>query len=430
MRRRVTIPCPAPSQSCRGNRRSGLRWHRSRPACAARTSRTAAAARAQDPGNDTGFVYALKGNSTYEFYRYNIATNIWVTRESIPAYNRLMKKKGVKKGATLVQSSNGKLYAAKGGGTLDYWEYDPARPWGARWTQKADIPYGTRKLREGSGAVAVEVNGVDYIYFLKGSSTCEFYRYDSNTDVWETMAYAPTGPLNKTYKNGSCLTGDFDDTLFVLKGSYNEFAAYSISGNNWMTRETMPRIAPPGTRKKKVKDGAGIAYQGRNVFGLKGGNTNEFWAYRCDERKWYLAPEMPLAGGTTKRVKGGGALAYGRDGEARALYAFRGNNTLQLWRAMVRCLQSVIRCRRLMRRRPSRSSPPPAVRSSHSASRLTRSQTQPSSATLCQCRAPSASSSTTSPGSWSAHLPAATSGAVLIPAHYSLLTTHLPTACT
>ena len=288
-------------------------------------------ARAQDPGNDTGLVYALKGNSTFEFYRYNIAANSWVARESIPAYNRLMKKKGVRKGASLVQSFNGKLYAAKGGGILDYWEYDPARPYGMRWTQKADIPYGARKLRQGSGAVAVRVNGADYIYFLKGSGTYEFYRYDSNSDVWETMAYAPSGRSGKPYKNGSCLTGDFGDTLFALKGSYNEFNAYSISGNNWLTCETMPRIAPPGTRKKKVKDGAGIAYQGRTVYGLKGGNTNEFWAYHCDERRWYLAPEMPLGGGTTKCVKGGGALAYARDGEARALYAFRGNNTLQFW---------------------------------------------------------------------------------------------------
>ena len=60
------------------------------------------AAKPRPRPTDTGYVYAFKGNNTYEFYRYNTITNAWVSRDSIPAFDRLCKKKAVKKGAALV----------------------------------------------------------------------------------------------------------------------------------------------------------------------------------------------------------------------------------------------------------------------------------------------------------------------------------------
>ena len=275
----------------------------------------------REPANDTGYIYAFKGNNTYEFYRYNVATNAWVVRESIPAYNRNMKKKAVKKGSSLAWGTDGKVYATKGNSTLVVWRYDPLA---RTWTQMADVPAGTKTCREGVGTAAVRVGGSDYIYLLKGSGTTEFYRYNIGADAWETMENAPTGASGKTFKNGSGVTYDGGDTIFTLKGSYNEFFSYSISGRNWTTRETLPRIAPPGTRKTKVKDGAGIAYNGRVVYALKGGNTNEFWNYDCSARRWYTADQMPTF---SKRVKGGGALTFGAD----RCWAFRGNNTLEFW---------------------------------------------------------------------------------------------------
>jgi hypothetical protein len=286
-------------------------------------------AAATESGSDTTYVYAFKGNNTFEFYRYNTVTNAWITRESIPAFNRLMKKKGVKKGASLVQSGNGRLYATKGSGTYDWWEFVPASggQGAGVWVQRYDVPAGTRKVKEGVGAAAVTEGGVEYVYLLKGSGTWEFYRYRTDTDVWDTsLPLAPSGASGKTFKNGSCLTYDGGDTIYALKGSYNELFAYSISARVWMTRETLPRICPPGTAKKKVKDGAGIAAVGRSVYALKGGNTNEFWRYARDDRRWSPAEQMPAV---TKKVKGGGALTYAPG--ALALYAFRGNNTREFW---------------------------------------------------------------------------------------------------
>jgi hypothetical protein len=286
-----------------------------------------ALAYATQTGNDSGFVFAFKGNNTYEFYRYNVVNEGWLTRDSIPAYNRNMKKKAVKKGSSLVMGGNGRLYATKGNNTYDYWEYAPGSGGLAGvWTQKADVPPGTKAMREGAGAVAVQSAGLDtnYIYLLKGSGTYEFYRYSVEGNTWATLASAPAGASGKSFKNGSALTYDGGDTIFCVKGSYNEFFAYSISGRNWTTRETLPRIAPPGSRKTKVKDGSGLAYDRRVIYALKGGNTNEFWTYDCNARHWYVADPMPTF---SKKVKGGGALTFG----SGRCWAFRGNNTLEFW---------------------------------------------------------------------------------------------------
>jgi hypothetical protein len=239
-----------------------------------------------------------------------------------------MKKKGVKKGASLVEAGDLKIYATKGNNVLDFWQYDPTKPEGTRWTQMLDVPGGSKNCKEGVGSVAVKDGGVDYVYLLKGSGTFEFYRYDVLANTWDaTLPPAPGGASNKPFKNGSSLAYDGGDTIYALKGSYNEFFAYSISGRTWETRDTMPKIAPPGTKKKKVKDGSGMAVFGRTVYALKGGNTNEFWTYKCDSHRWYVGPEMPPV---TKMVKGGGALAAMPI--TGPLFAFRGNNQLEFWK--------------------------------------------------------------------------------------------------
>ena len=275
--------------------------------------------------NDTAYVYAFKGNNRYEFYRYNTVDNTRLSRESIPAIGRSSKKKAIKKGSSLVMAGDAKLYASKGNNTLDWWQYDPLA---RAWTQKTDVPTGAKNVKEGAGSVAVNDGGVDYVYLLRGSGTWDFFRYDPATDVWDTsLPAAPGGVSGKPYKNGSSVTYDGGDTIYALKGSYNEFFAYSVSGKTWTTKEPLPLVGGSGTKKKKVKDGSGTAYAGQTVYALKGGNTNEFWTYQCDSHRWIIGAELTAG---TKRVKGGGALVAVKD--VNALFAFRGNNTAEFWK--------------------------------------------------------------------------------------------------
>jgi hypothetical protein len=269
----------------------------------------------------SGFLYGLKGNNRVEFYRYDPTSNQWATEESIPAIGSSGRKKAVKKGGAMAQVG-GKVYAAKGNNTLDFWRYNPDV---GHWTQLADVPTGGGKtVKEGAGAAGVTVNGTGYVYLLKGSGTDEFYCYNTVTDAWETKASAPYGASGKPFKHGSCLAGNGADRLYALKGSYNEFFAYDIAGNSWSTKTSLPLVGISG-KKKKVKDGAGLTSFGGRVYALKGDNTLEFWQYRTDSDHWAQKLDMPVGGG--KKVKGGGAIA----GAGDHFYALKGNNTFEFY---------------------------------------------------------------------------------------------------
>jgi hypothetical protein len=166
-----------------------------------------------------------------------------------------------------------------------------------------------------------------WVYFLKGSGTQEFYRYNPMPNLWETMTPAPLGASNKTWKNGSCLAYDGANTIYALKGSYNELFSYSCSTGIWDSHASLPLIGSMG-KKKKVKDGAGLAYHAGHLYAQKGGNTFEFWTYAADSDRWVQYPDVPM--GTGKKVKGGGALVYATG--PNALYEFKGNNTLDFFK--------------------------------------------------------------------------------------------------
>ena len=273
----------------------------------------------------TGCIYALKGNNRCEFYKYNTNTNTWVTKESIPAIGISGKKKAVKKGASMTQAE-GKMYAVKGNSTLEFWQYTPTTD-AYPWVQMPDVPAGGKTIREGSGATAVKLGDTAYVYFLKGSGTQEFYRYNTLTNTWAPMANAPLGTSGRAFKNGSCITFDGTNTIYTLKGTYNEFFAYDVAGNTWTARTTLPLIGNSG-KKKKVKDGAGIAYHAGYAYALKGNNTQEFWGYQADSDRWTQKADMPLGGG--KKVKAGGGLVYAA--LPSGLYALKGNNTFEFWK--------------------------------------------------------------------------------------------------
>jgi hypothetical protein len=73
-----------------------------------------------------GSIYSLKGNNTNEFFRYDIATESWVGVSPIP--NSPLKAKNVKAGGALCygqSASGGYIFALKGNNTLEFWRYTP-----------------------------------------------------------------------------------------------------------------------------------------------------------------------------------------------------------------------------------------------------------------------------------------------------------------
>jgi hypothetical protein len=283
--------------------------------------------------SDTSYIYAFKGGNTCEFYAYNIESNTWASKESIPAIGRSNRKKGAKKGSALCYDKwHDKIYATKGGNTFDFWQYDVAT---GVWAQKPDAPIGGGKgVKDGAGLALFHSSNpsdTSYVYLLKGSNTTEFYAYDVATEIWTSKTNAPIGASGKKFKDGSCVVPAADG-IYALKGSYNELFYYNPDDSAWATKSTLPVIGQSG-KKRKAKSGAGMAENDRTIYALKGGNTTEFWGYLCDTDRWVQLADMPLGGG--KRVKGGGGLTCSHSSNpshTSYIFAFKGNNTTEFWR--------------------------------------------------------------------------------------------------
>jgi hypothetical protein len=183
-------------------------------------------------------------------------------------------------------------------------------------------------VKGGSGLVYLTKGDTDFVYCLKGSRTSEFYAYWVEMDSWLDRKPAPIAPSGRGMNKGSCIAYDNDNTIYALKAKYNEFYTYDVAGDSWMVKPIMPWIGTTA-KKKKVKDGAAMAYNGSNlVYAFKGGNTYEFWAYVTEEDTWLAMDPVP-PGLNKKKVKKGASLcwaaSFGR------IYGFKGGNTNELW---------------------------------------------------------------------------------------------------
>ncbi len=273
-------------------------------------------------------IYAFKGNNTNEFYCYDIPSNSWATKETIPWVG---KKKRVKAGGQLCYDNERFIYALKGGNTLEFWRYDTQTD---SWAILPEVPIAAsgkaKKVKAGASLAFVPVSETQhFIYLLKGNGTFEFYAYSVENGNWLTKPDAPSGPDNKKFKAGSGLAYDFHrGYLWTIKGGSNEFYAYNLSSGTWV--ENLPGIPLIGreVKKRKIKDGGAIAYHPptRSVYVLKGGNTGDFWRYNPAEDTWRQLDDLP-ASSEGKKVKSGGALIYA----AGNLYALRGNKTLDFF---------------------------------------------------------------------------------------------------
>ncbi len=272
------------------------------------------------------YIYAFRGNKSNEFYLFN-GTN-WVSKESIPfgkkptdptKYNI----KRVSKGSALCFDGVNKIYATKGNSTREFWVYDLEND---TWTSKGFIP---PEKGAKAGTSIVFYNGK--VYMLVGGrryGEMNFYVYDTTLNRWYSLNPAPM-PDNKPYNAGSCLV-IFRDTIFALKGSGNDnyFFAYNVQSNTWSARKNLPLIHPQVTKIKKVKDGGAMTTDHNIIYAIKGGGAQDFWQYLPSLNNWTPLNPVPKLNNDNKSVpKTGAALAYANG----RVYLLKGNNTTEFW---------------------------------------------------------------------------------------------------
>jgi hypothetical protein len=279
-----------------------------------------------------GNLYALKGNNTREFYKYDIDSDSWTLIDSIP-FDTLKTKK-VNKGAALAYNKHANpdiIYATKGNNTLEFWAYDVELN---TWTQKTYVPIDpatkVKRVKGGASLVYLRRGSAQYIYLLKGNKTREFYAYHCQADTWiKNLEMPPLGPEFKLYRDGSCMTVGYNNYIYLLKGGAktNEFYCYQPAEDTWLTLESIPIYSTLTGKKSKVKDGASICYDGDSLlYAFKGGNRQEFWCYNAIQNAWHELDTLPR-GLRSKKIKSGSSLIFADD----KIYALKGNKTYEFW---------------------------------------------------------------------------------------------------
>jgi hypothetical protein len=271
-------------------------------------------------GNDSLFIFALKGNKTLEFYRYDVEVGLWRTMAQMPPGPS---GKPVNKGGALCSDGERYIYATKGNSTLEFWRYDIVNN---VWEQLPDVPAGAKELKGGTGLAFVRRGDTAEVYCLKGSNTLEFYVYSVTGNAWYPRAAAPLGMYGKKFKSGSALCSHQNERLFAIKSGTNEFYEYSIAEDRWITKTSIPDYSSSGKRSR-CKDGCGLTSDGNNtLYALTGGNRDFFYCYNIENNSWFELAPMPT-GPSGKRVKAGGAVTFLQ----KQIWALRGNSTNEFY---------------------------------------------------------------------------------------------------
>jgi hypothetical protein len=225
-------------------------------------------------------IYATKGNSTWEFFAYDISANTWTNRAFLPT------AKAPKVG-TSIAYLDGYVYLLAGGlkNTDIFFKYFVS---GDTWITLPNPSYGVKPWKAGSAMTEFEGK----LYAIKGGEKPNYFvSYDPATgwispsdtmttfdSVWGGSAWK----YKKVYlKDGADLTGG-DGVLYAMKGggSFN-FFKYT-TGTGWMQLQldTIPRL----TKKSVPKTGASLTYGNGVVYLIKGNKTPEFWQYVPQEK--------------------------------------------------------------------------------------------------------------------------------------------------
>jgi len=245
-------------------------------------------------GAGSNSLYALRGNYSKDFWRYDISVNSWTSLANTLAR--------VKYGGALAGDGSSYIYAFRGDNRDDFWRYDIAAN---SWASKTDAP-GT--VKEGG---ALTYDGSGYIYALRGDNSKDFWRYDTSANSWTSLANT-----HDNVKEGGALTCDGGNYVYAFQCVDTEtFWRYDISADNWTLMADTPSSAGYG---------AALTYDGSSyIYALRGKHSNSFWRYDISADSWSVMANAP------GYAEWGGALAH--DGSSY-IYALRGDNSKNFWR--------------------------------------------------------------------------------------------------
>lgn len=177
----------------------------------------------------------------------------------------------------------------------------PTRIQGAGWTEMEPLPdFPSGKAIKDGGCMAYE-DSSGLIFASKGYKTGDFYVYLG--DHWYELASVDKGTEGKQVYKGSAMCSGDGGHLYLTKGNNTcGFYAYNVWGNYWTQKTNVPL----GPSRKKVKQGASLAWAGSAAVGhevayLLKGYRNEFYRYDPVANEWKTLLDAPI--GVNNRIK-------------------------------------------------------------------------------------------------------------------------------
>jgi hypothetical protein len=146
----------------------------------------------------------------------------------------------------------------------------------------------------------------DYIYTARGSNTNTFWRYNTVTMNWSTLAVVPS-----VVGNGSSMTYDGNDTIYLTAGNNTtSFYRYSITNDTWTSMPALPSNA---------QTGMDIRYLGGDRIAVFVTGVREFYMFTISSGSY-----TPLTSYPSTISAGGSGIWY--DGDD-TIYAYLGSWT-------------------------------------------------------------------------------------------------------
>ena len=208
-----------------------------------------------------------------------------------------------------------------------FWRYDT---FSDVWETLSQVDFGAPNTVVNNnvyigGSLTIDLEE-EKIYAIQGNYYVGFSVYDINTNTWDELDFIPALPYY-----GASIESDGDSGIFFTSGNNNPYMFYyNIESEEW----TQVSSAPMG-----FYYGGGVHRVGNSLYAIRGGNSRYFYRYSIEDDSWFL----PKRGLFSREFEGSVLLTgnYGEDilkGDGSYFYIMRGNfsdDFLQIGRAHV-----------------------------------------------------------------------------------------------
>lgn len=256
-------------------------------------------------------LYVLVGANNNLFRIYDPELDSWSSLPTAPAT--------VSYGGGLVEGPPGYLYALRGLNTTEFWRYEITDEETGDGTWQTSVTNAPLTVSYGAGMV---FDGTQYIYVTRGNGTNTFWRYDTFSDEWNNLDGVDFGVPSSSITNAINRSADLtidraNGLIYATQGNFQKgFSVYNINTATWTVLPDTPTLP---------YDGSAIEFDPttNSVYYTAGYSTTGFYKFDVDTQEWSELAETPatMLYGAGIHLIDGSLYAF-RGGNTQSFYRY------------------------------------------------------------------------------------------------------------